>query len=525
MPQGIFIDAHAQALSAGRAKSHPLASRATTSKPTTSRRPLGPPVVPEPPQFSLSAFDPRIEAILDGGAGKRTPEKKPLKINTDLLLYRSRQKRIHSQRMYEPDKKKKALVASEEGFKKVLRSDPSEGRAYVSLGRLYVSQKRFNEARKLYEDGCAATQGNNAYIWTAWGNLESKQGNPPKARRLFDAAVVADRSHMAAWHCWGMLEEREGHYEKAKNCWIKGIKYGKHAKKAVSPYLYNSLGNLACKLGLLEEARSWFREGTNTTQESYALWNSWARLEAEVGDPKEAPRLFEQALKVNRRCRYTHLTWAMLEKSQGRIERARELLERGHLLNYTEPAILQAWAVLECEEGNIDKARELFQKGTELDGDYQHLWQAWGVMEFRAGNITRARELFQEGVWAKPSHRNAAYIFQAWAVLEASDRNVPLARELYKCGVKVDPKNQMIWDSWIALEESVMALERANELRNIAMQQRTEPVFPDSFTMLASEEASVESFLEKLSDWFTDFKSKSRENLIKQRSQLGGGET
>ncbi len=35
--------------------------------------------------------------------------------------------------------------------------DPTDGRAYVGLGKLLVQQKRFEEARKLYDDGAAAT--------------------------------------------------------------------------------------------------------------------------------------------------------------------------------------------------------------------------------------------------------------------------------------------------------------------------------------------------------------------------------
>ena len=39
--------------------------------------------------------------------------------------------------------------------------DPTDGRAYVGLGKLLVQQKRFEEARKLYDDGAAATGTNS----------------------------------------------------------------------------------------------------------------------------------------------------------------------------------------------------------------------------------------------------------------------------------------------------------------------------------------------------------------------------
>lgn len=35
--------------------------------------------------------------------------------------------------------------------------DATDGRAYVSLGKLLMQQRRFDEARKLYDDGAIAT--------------------------------------------------------------------------------------------------------------------------------------------------------------------------------------------------------------------------------------------------------------------------------------------------------------------------------------------------------------------------------
>jgi hypothetical protein len=45
--------------------------------------------------------------------------------------------------------------------------DPQDGRAYVTLGKLMVEQRRHEEAKKLYEDGCAAT-GDMSVCLQAW---------------------------------------------------------------------------------------------------------------------------------------------------------------------------------------------------------------------------------------------------------------------------------------------------------------------------------------------------------------------
>ena len=49
-----------------------------------------------------------------------------------------------------------------------------------------------------------------------------------------------------------------------------------------NPHLYQSIAVLAGEVGLVDEARQWFREGTRalTGRQSHALWHGWAVLEA-----------------------------------------------------------------------------------------------------------------------------------------------------------------------------------------------------------------------------------------------------
>lgn len=138
---------------------------------------------------------------------------------------------------------------------------PEDGRPYVSLGKLMVQQRRYDEALALYEEGCTATGeraqvyrqcaggegaseqpaggrgskstaglpdrqlphalacppapaagGTNAHIWAAWAYLAAKLGNVSLARRLYDAAIVASPTHAAAWHGWGLLEKDQGNF-------------------------------------------------------------------------------------------------------------------------------------------------------------------------------------------------------------------------------------------------------------------------------------------------------------------------
>ena len=74
-----------------------------------------------------------------------------------MLQYRARLSRNAAFRASTGKEKAKRQKDSEAALRKVLVMDPTDGRAYVTLGKLLLQQKRIEEARKLYDDGAAAT--------------------------------------------------------------------------------------------------------------------------------------------------------------------------------------------------------------------------------------------------------------------------------------------------------------------------------------------------------------------------------
>ena len=74
-----------------------------------------------------------------------------------LLQYRARTARQKAFRTSLPAERAAALRHAEELLRKCMAMDPADGRSYVSLGKVMVIQRRYSEARKLYEDGAAVT--------------------------------------------------------------------------------------------------------------------------------------------------------------------------------------------------------------------------------------------------------------------------------------------------------------------------------------------------------------------------------
>ena len=73
------------------------------------------------------------------------------------LQYQARQKRQKAMRAKDPRKKARCLVEAEEGLRRCLDLYPADARPYVVLGRILVEQRRYQEARQLYEEGTRLT--------------------------------------------------------------------------------------------------------------------------------------------------------------------------------------------------------------------------------------------------------------------------------------------------------------------------------------------------------------------------------
>jgi cytochrome c-type biogenesis protein CcmH/NrfG len=73
------------------------------------------------------------------------------------LQYRARLARMLANLAQDGTERRRLLRDSEAGLRRCLETDPTDPRPYVSLGKILLQQKRYDEARKLYADGTANT--------------------------------------------------------------------------------------------------------------------------------------------------------------------------------------------------------------------------------------------------------------------------------------------------------------------------------------------------------------------------------
>ncbi|XP_011100765.1 protein high chlorophyll fluorescent 107 [Sesamum indicum] len=394
-------------------------------------------------------------------------EEKPLSVNLDLALYRARI--LARNYRYEE---------AEEILRKCISYWPEDGRPYVALGKTLSKQSKMNEARAVYEKGCQATQGENSYIWQCWAVLETKVGNTRRARELFDAATVADKRHIAAWHGWAVLEMKQGNIKKARNLLGKGLKFC-----GGNEYIYQTLALLEVRAKRYEQARYLFRQATKCNPRSCASWLAWAQLEAQQENNRAARRLFEKAVQASPKNRFAWHVWGVFEANLGNVELARKLLKVGHAVNPRDPVLLQSLALLEYRYSTANLARVLFRRASELDPRHQPVWIAWGWMEWKEGNLATARDLYQKALSIDSTTESAARCLQAWGVLEQRVGNLSAARRLFRSSLNINSQSYVTWMTWASLEEDQGNSVRAEEIRNLYFQQRTEIVDDASWIM------------------------------------------
>ncbi|CAN6477902.1 unnamed protein product [Victoria cruziana] len=453
---------------------------------------------------SFAAYEPEVS----GQERVRSNLDRPLKINLELALYRAKV----LTRKYQFDDAEKLL-------RKCIYFWPEDGRPYVALGRILRKQSKTMEARSVYEQGCQATQGENSYIWQCWAVLEQKIGNIRRARELFDAATVADEKHVAAWHGWAILEIEQGNIKKARNLLGKGLKYC-----GANEYIYQTLALLEARGNRIDQARYFFQQATICNPKSCASWLAWAQMEVQQENSTVAGKLFERAVQASPKNRFAWHGWALFEVKQGNIDKGRKLLMIGHAVNRRDPVILQSLALLEYKHSSANLARELFKRAADIDPKHQPVWTAWGWMEWKEGNISTARKLYQKALSVDSTSENAARCLQAWGVLEQRVGNLTAARRLFRSSLNINSQSYVTWMTWASLEEQQGNAVRAEEIRNLYFQQRTEIVDDASWVMgfLDMIDPAVDS-IKKLLNLNSSLNVKAIEDVIKQDNRSSKG--
>ena len=451
--------------------------------------------------------------------GGRGGAPKTLKVNLDLFNWKAGKEAREAMRAKRWRARDRDAVSRRAGrlahhirgarqlYERCLKLDPLDGRAYVGLGRLLSEHglsrdgsssgqaEGYAAARQVFEDGAAATQGDNPYIWQAWAVMEQRAGNMARARELFDNGTVADPTHAASWHGWASLEVDEGNLARARQLLRSGLRrLERRARAAGVDVGVTTMPSAASEIAGGSTAGTGAASMMDSTNARMVV--SLAAIEQDLGNVEEARLLFRRAStrRGGMGSARLILSWARLEAAEGDIDRARDLFSRATTLAVedrcsgprTRSYVATAWAAAEIRAGALDRAEAVlldYVAGEEIDDNGGVAHDAHGTKEEEEGRSSasqgehlpsasttvESRQPVSRRTSRPRPRRPDPIVMQVFGVLHSRRGDIEAARGSFRSGIRAAeslhdiPSQLTLWQAWGMHEWRSRAPTRARE--------------------------------------------------------------
>ena len=407
-----------------------------------------------------------LEEDYDMSAGVNPNSRRPfpIKANIDLMVHRAKRLTDFNQRA--------AL------YQRCIDYNPTDGRAWLGLARIYAKKGQLDKAEKAYKDGLYYSP-KNPFLLQSWAVQLEKQGKLAEATKMLTKSIKANTRHAASWVALAKIHQRTGRLEEARFCYSSACEGDDESYVALQAWgtLESAAGNVALARDLF--ARSVRASGSRS---AHAL-QAWATLERRQGNLEEAQRLLDRALRSNPQNSKVRTSYAEIHEMRGDFALARAAYEEGaqEASKAGDAGFFQSWALFEFrqEEARLLRARSQQQQGGEEKGEGEGVappanvsiptawpglsdaaassirglfkravtlnrfhsasWVAWAKFEQQSGNVAAARKLLVTGISNFPHSRNAAWFHCSLGRLSCIEGDLNTARACYDRALKSSP--------------------------------------------------------------------------------------
>jgi serine/threonine protein kinase/tetratricopeptide (TPR) repeat protein len=315
-------------------------------------------------------------------------------------------------------------------YKRVIETDPDNAAAHVNLATCYEDEGRFREAVGSWERAFALEPG-----WIVGGNLNQEygfalvgNGEPARAREVFERAINDKGLHAAGLRSAGLLDLYEGKYKSAQARFQDAVVATRAARAPLSEarnHLFLAITRAARgrRAGALDELGASFELRDPKNPQAW-LWARVAAMYAVLGTLPEAERLLavvrvETALDAVDQRATLHWLEGELELAKGRPGNALEkfrVADDEHHSAVTQEALARAYRA-DGDRASAIAAYEKLVAGTVQD------CTGWEVQVACVAAKYELASLYQADKQPEKARRHLDALLAQW---QAGDADMPL---------------------------------------------------------------------------------------------------
>ncbi len=209
--------------------------------------------------------------------------------------------------------KKRNIATARTTFEEALDEAADGGiEVLAEWSRMETRFRNYDRARALLHRALDIAP-DDAMLLRLLGHTEYGARHVEEARRLYQAATIADPSSAATYAAWGRLERKESRLDRAREVIGRGLgatpqadQFGLFVEAAV---LERVAGNFATARQMVNQAD----QASDPPASSSIPLQILGMVERAAGNTKAARAAFREALQRNPRCAGTAREWAVLE--------------------------------------------------------------------------------------------------------------------------------------------------------------------------------------------------------------------
>lgn len=241
-----------------------------------------------------------------------------------------------------------------------------------SLGKLLCSwatrEWKLNDlvvAARLCSEALEVDQ-TNPYILTLAGKVKAEAGAYQEARKLFKAAVRADKNYLPALQAWAKMEASLNNLEYARKLFRAAC-----SLEESNQYILQAWAVAESNAGFINKARDLFKQCVDAHPTCRAALHGWAKLEEENGLNSDARLLYRKVLDLKPKSRRALSSLGRLERLIGDLDESERLLRKAIAIDSQHVASLQELANTLKMKKQFSEARALEKKVVRLNASYR----------------------------------------------------------------------------------------------------------------------------------------------------------